>query len=118
VADRIQWTGENKIISSRDAISISLALHELATNAVKYGALANDLGRIRVSWKIETTDTGSKLHFEWREEGGPPVSTPVQPGFGSRLLKSLAAQSGATYDGQFSTSGFRCQLTLPLEATA
>jgi PAS domain S-box-containing protein len=115
-AARIQMQGDDKIISARDAISISLALHELVTNAVKYGALANDAGRIIIDWTIKAEETGPKLYFEWREVDGPEVFEPTRQGFGSRLLKSLAAQTGAAYTGAFRPSGFNCELTLPLEA--
>lgn len=115
---RVELQGTDKIISSRDAISISLALHELCTNAVKYGALANDTGRISIEWRIEPHDKGSKLQFDWNERDGPVVEQPKRPGFGSRLLKSLAAQSGAAYVSAYPPTGFNCSLTLPLEVTA
>ena len=115
-ASRIEIAGDDRIVTSRDAISISLALHELATNAVKYGALANEVGKICVSWSFEPQAGNSRLQFDWREENGPPVTKPAQLGFGSRLLRSLAGQSGASYVSDFAASGFQCQLTLPLEA--
>lgn len=115
---RIVLAGEDAMLSSRDALSITLALHELATNAVKHGALMNDLGRVHVSWHLEQGPSKSRLSFDWREDGGPPVKEPTQQGFGSRLLKSLAAQSGAAYTGDFAVTGFKCKLTLPLEARA
>ncbi len=116
-AARIDISGDDRIVTSRDAISISLAVHELATNAVKYGALANDIGKISVSWHFEPSAPSSRLHFDWREADGPPVVIPTQQGFGSRLLKSLAGQSGAGFVTEFPVSGFQCKLTLPLEAT-
>jgi two-component sensor histidine kinase len=114
---RVKLQGDDKVISSRDAISISLALHELVTNAVKYGALANDVGKIIVDWTIESHISVPKIHFEWLEVDGPTVAEPKRSGFGSRLLKSLAAQSGAAYSSAYPPTGFNCKLTLPLEAT-
>jgi two-component sensor histidine kinase len=68
-------------------VSLSLALHELATNAAKYGALSTSRGRVAISW-YHNTNT-NVLRFEWREEGGPAVMPPVQKGFGSTLVERL-----------------------------
>ncbi len=114
-AQRISLSGHDTLLSSRDALSLTLALHELVTNAVKHGAFANDEGRIQLSWKVEPSPAASKLHLAWSEEGGPPVSEPEHTGFGSRLLTSLAAQSGAAYTCEYPSTGFRCELALPLE---
>ncbi len=97
---------------------MTLALHELVTNAVKHGAFANSEGRIQLSWKVEPSPTATKLHLAWSEEGGPPVKAPEHKGFGSRLLSSLAAQSGAAYSCEYPSTGFRCELALPLEKRA
>ena len=115
VAQRISLSGQDTILSSRDALSVTLALHELVTNAVKYGAFANNEGRIELSWKVEPSPAAAKLHINWTEEGGPPVEAPRHKGFGSRLLTSLAAQSGAAYSCEYPSTGFRCELALPLE---
>jgi PAS domain S-box-containing protein len=114
-ANRIELSGQDTLLSSRDALSITLALHELVTNAVKHGAFANDRGRIQLSWTVEPTVSANKLHLAWREEGGPPVTEPRHKGFGFRLLTSLAAQSGAAYACEYPSTGFRCELALPLE---
>lgn len=113
---RVRLHGLDKVLSSRDAISISLAIHELCTNAVKYGALSNDTGSVAINWQFDDRESGCKLKFDWKEADGPVVQIPKKPGFGSRLLKSLAAQPGATYDSAYASSGFNCSLTLPLEA--
>jgi chemotaxis family two-component system sensor kinase Cph1 len=77
-----------------------LALHELATNATKYGALSCPEGRVSVQWDVEE----SKFRLEWQESGGPPVAPPVQKGFGSRLLeelviRDLGGHAKLDYDG-------------------
>ena len=105
------------MLSSRDALSVTLALHELVTNAVKHGAFANNQGRIQLSWQVEPSPS-ARLHLSWCEEGGPPVTPPNHKGFGSRLLTSLAAQSGASYTFEYQPAGFKCRLALPLEARA
>ena len=97
---------------------MTLALHELVTNAVKHGAFANSDGRIVLAWTVEPSSSDMKLHLAWSEEGGPPVTAPLHKGFGSRLLNSLAAQSGAAYTCEYPSTGFRCELALPLETRA
>jgi two-component sensor histidine kinase len=116
-AQRISLSGDDTLLSSRDALSVTLALHELVTNAVKHGAFANNEGRVELTWQVEP-DPSARLHLSWREEGGPPVSPPTHKGFGSRLLTSLAAQSGAAYSCEYQPAGFECRLALPLEARA
>lgn len=117
-ASRISLEGQDTLLSSRDALSVTLALHELVTNAVKHGAFANSEGRIQLRWKVEPSPAVAKLHLSWSEEGGPPVKAPGPKGFGSRLLSSLAAQSGAAYSCDYPSTGFRCELALPLEKRA
>ena len=117
-ASRISLEGQDTLLTSRDALSLTLALHELVTNAVKHGAFANSEGRIQLRWTVEPSPAVAKLHLSWSEEGGPPVKAPGPKGFGSRLLSSLAAQSGAAYSCDYPSTGFRCELALPLEKRA
>ena len=72
------------------AQALGMALHELATNAAKYGALSNDTGTVAVDWEILEESDGRKLRLIWTEAGGPPVTAPVQRGFGSRLIERSA----------------------------
>jgi two-component sensor histidine kinase len=116
-AQRISLSGDDTLLTSRDALSVTLALHELVTNAVKHGAFANNEGRIELTWQVDP-DPSARLHLSWSEAGGPPVSPPSHKGFGSRLLTSLAAQSGAAYSCEYQPAGFKCRLALPLEARA
>jgi two-component sensor histidine kinase len=85
-----------------------LALHELATNAAKYGALTRPAGRVELRWEVQ----GGQLHLSWRETGGPPVVAPSRRGFGSRLLADVLASD---LDGQsrleFAPDGVRCWIT-------
>ncbi|MGV3652437.1 MAG: PAS domain S-box protein [Devosia sp.] len=86
--NRIHFFGPDLEISDRASSALTMALHELATNAVKYGALSGDRGRVRIEWTLED----ESFSLSWSEIGGPPVSRPEQTGFGSRMIeKALAA---------------------------
>jgi two-component sensor histidine kinase len=80
--------GINVMLGPREAQNFSLVLHELATNAAKYGALSNGTGNVEISWAITTNGKRRILKFHWRERGGAPVTKPIQEGFGSALLKA------------------------------
>ena len=86
-ATRFEAMGEPVWLPSSLVMPLSLALHELGTNAVKYGALSNASGTVSVSWKTEQSPL--RLHLEWREEGGPVVEEPGRKGFGTRLLEGV-----------------------------
>jgi PAS domain S-box-containing protein len=96
-------------LTPQAAVSISLAIHELATNAVKYGALSAPEGHVHVSWKREK----DHFWFEWRESGGPsPEGEPKSRGFGTRLIeRTLASELGGTVEMRFEPSGLVCRLT-------
>jgi two-component sensor histidine kinase len=85
--DRIRMTGPRVPLSPRVAVVLSMIVHEIATNAAKYGALSNDTGTVTLDWEL-TEDR--KLRLTWAEAGGPPVTAPVQRGFGSRLIERSA----------------------------
>ena len=84
--DRMTITGADLRITSEKAIGLSLAIYELATNAVKYGALSSASGHVDVAWDVEAN---GQFAFVWRESGGPPVFVPTHTGFGSRLTNSV-----------------------------
>ncbi|ATQ40950.1 HWE histidine kinase domain-containing protein [Caulobacter mirabilis] len=84
-----RWSGPELILTPRAANAVSLALHELATNAVKYGALSSESGRVEVAWG-RTPDGGFRL--DWTERGGPAVKTPERRGFGSTLLERVTSR--------------------------
>ncbi len=98
----------------RAVLAVSLALHELATNAVKYGALSVPFGRVAVTW--ETPETGApRFILRWRESGGPPVAPPMRKGFGSRLVEDvLAAELNGTVTLSFEPSGVTCSVEAPI----
>lgn len=88
-------------------MSLSLALHELESNAIKYGALSVEGGTVRIEWSI-TAGEPSWLRFEWREEGGPPVSSPDRKGFGTKLLASaIGRRLSGSADLDYRSEGFR-----------
>jgi two-component sensor histidine kinase len=74
----------------RLAVVLSMIVHEIATNAAKYGALSNDSGHVTLDWEVLENDGTRKLRLIWTETGGPPVVAPVQRGFGSRLIERSA----------------------------
>ena len=85
--ERIVITGENIRFPPKSALALGIAFHELATNAVKYGALSNDVGSILIEWKLEPAPEGRRLILHWQEKGGPPVTPPSRKGFGSRVIE-------------------------------
>ncbi len=88
--DRFSVAGPEVRLGSRAALNLTLALHELATNAVKYGALSTADGRVEIDWRLEPGPEGERLVFTWNEAGGPPVLAPTRKGFGSRLIEGMA----------------------------
>lgn len=108
---QVQISGSAVEVSPKHALSLSLALHELATIATKYGALSCSEGRVNVRWGIQ----GGMLQLDWEEAGGPPVTPPTKKGFGSRLLKELVTRDlGGNANLVYDTSGVRCSITATL----
>jgi PAS domain S-box-containing protein len=112
--------GPSVRVSPQQAVSMSLALHELATNAVKYGALSRPEGAVEVSWNLYLDEAGARhITFLWAESGGPPVSRPIRRGFGTRLIaRSFAKASGGKATIDFAPEGVRCILELTLSEPA
>ena len=93
------------------AVPIAMAVHELTTNAVKYGALSTPEGRLTVSWMTERTEGGRMLHLHWIESNGPPVAPPTRRGFGSTLLERLlAGQLGGTVEVSYPPEGAQVRI--------
>jgi PAS domain S-box-containing protein len=98
----------------KSALAVAMAVHELATNAAKYGALSNGSGRISVHWTIVDHD-GERLQIVWTEAGGPKVAAPSSKGFGSRLIeRGLAGQLGGEAVIDYREAGVVCRITAPL----
>jgi two-component sensor histidine kinase len=106
-------------VKSRQALALSLALHELATNALKYGALIAASGRVSIAWTCEDQDGEPKFVFVWQEFGGPTVSKPTRVGFGSRLIsRVLEDDFRGSVDVTYESTGLVCRLIAPLENLA
>jgi two-component sensor histidine kinase len=112
---RFKISGPAVTLGAKQAISLALAVHELGTNAIKYGALSRHLGRIKVSWKIETFDRDPTLVLLWEESGGPAVNKPTKGGFGSRLIEGVVrGDLGGQSTLHYRPSGLVCEVTAPL----
>jgi PAS domain S-box-containing protein len=110
--ERFDISGPGIEIAARAALSLTLVLHELCTNASKYGALSNDQGRVEIAWDV--VDDGL-FRFKWAERGGPPVQKPVHSGFGTRLIeRSLGPQLGGEVRTDFAPDGVVCIFQIPL----
>lgn len=111
---RVDLDGPPLTLSPKKAISVAMALHELGTNAVKYGALSNDLGRVIVRWRIVPEDQPT-IEVVWREEGGPPVTPPTRRGFGSMIIeKALAYEIRGEVSVDYKEDGVVCTIRAPL----
>jgi two-component sensor histidine kinase len=105
-------SGPEISLAPNDAMSLGLALHELATNAAKYGAFSTSDGRVYVTWKLSSADRAELL---WREEGGPEVKEPTRRGLGRDLIEKVVAHElGAEISLQFLPEGVRCTLHVPV----
>ena len=109
-AERTIVDGINVMLNPQHAQNFSLALHELATNAVKYGALSNGSGKVGVSWWLTTQANNNKLKFKWQESGGPPVIVPTSQGFGTTLVKATFPDARIDY----AVEGLNCEIDVPL----
>lgn len=112
-AERWEIDGPEVDLAPNTALSLSLALHELATNAAKYGALASPAGKVSVRWSLEAGPR--RLSLVWRERGGPAVTPPTRRGFGSRLIeRGLAQDLGGSVALTFEPAGVVCIIEAPL----
>ena len=116
---RVTWSGPHVMLTAKQSLALGLALHELSTNAVKYGALTTDDGRIGITWSVTAAPQGSMLRLEWRESDGPRVAVPKALGFGSRLIeKTLALEFGGTVTLSYDETGVVCVVEAPLRLQA
>lgn len=110
-ADRFVFEGPAVSLSPAPSLALSMALHELGTNALKYGALSAPRGRVRLTWRV----VGDRLALSWTEEGGPPVAPPSRKGFGSRLIsQALARELRGEVSLDYAPTGVRCEISFPL----
>jgi two-component sensor histidine kinase/CHASE1-domain containing sensor protein len=115
--DRMAVTGPAVWLPPSAAVALGMAIHELATNAARHGALSSTSGRVSVSWSVATSGPWPRLTLVWQESGGPPVQPPQRRGFGSRMI-----ERGLRHDLQgeaklhFEATGLRCVIEAPLPA--
>jgi two-component sensor histidine kinase len=94
---------------------LSMAVHELATNAVKYGALSSSDGSVELSWAVKTNGAAPRLRLCWLEQNGPPVAKPTHKGFGARLLEhGIETELGGNTLIEFAPNGLRFEIDVPL----
>lgn len=111
--ERFTVGGPEIEIAPKTALAFAMALHELVTNAIKHGALSVPGGRVVVEWRADAA--AERLHLEWRERGGPPVSQPPRRGFGSRMIEGgLAADLNGSVRLEFAAEGLVCVIEAPL----
>jgi PAS domain S-box-containing protein len=114
-SSRFAISGPDIRLLPRVVLSLSMAVHELCTNAAKYGALSNDTGQVLVHWSLTGINGGARLRLRWEEVGGPPVEPPQRKGFGSRLItRGVAHELGAAVRLKFPTTGVVCEIDAPL----
>ncbi len=114
IGARIKVEGPYVMLKPEAAQNIGLALHELSTNAAKYGALSNDIGKVHLSWEVQRDAEPPLLRMTWRETDGPPVSPPEREGFGHKVLNRIAAnalEGKVTLD--FAPDGLIWRLEIP-----
>jgi two-component sensor histidine kinase len=113
--NRIHVQGPSVQVPPRMALPLAMALQELVTNAVKYGALSNETGQIRIHWTLDGTGAPQRLHLMWEEVAGPPVLKSIRRGFGTRLIeRSLAQELAGEVRIEFSETGIVCSVDAPL----
>lgn len=114
---RISVAGPAVDVTAAASQTLGMALHELATNAVKYGALSNPAGRVSIRWHLTDSDADPRFHLEWQESDGPPVVEPTRLGFGSTVIRRMIDMSfGGKAELDFAPTGFRWRIDCRAEA--
>lgn len=109
--ERLQLDGPDLMLPPKVAVSLAMAVHELATNAIKYGSLSQESGSVHISWQT----AGDRLRLQWKERDGPPVSEPARRGFGSRMIeRGLSAELGGEVVIRFQPDGVLCKVDAPM----
>jgi PAS domain S-box-containing protein len=118
-AGRVKAAGPDVMLNPKAAQTFALLMHELATNATKYGALSQPGGRITIDWSIEGKGSEARFRFQWQERDGPPVVPPTHQGFGRVLIEKAAAQDfGAQPKISYAPEGLSYEIDAPLSAVA
>jgi PAS domain S-box-containing protein len=113
-SERFMITGKNIRLPANEALALGIAFHELATNAVKYGAFSNAAGSIALTWTIEPIPEGDRLILRWQEKDGPPVILPTRKGFGTRVMeRGLPHELGGKVQLDYRAEGLICTINIP-----
>jgi len=119
LGDRIAVDGPSLHLPPEAGVAIAMVLHELATNTVKYGALSNQSGRLRVSWRLDDGSAERRVRLQWTETGGPAVTAPSRRGFGTSLIEhSIVQQLDGTATPESRADGLRYEITFPVGGSA
>jgi two-component sensor histidine kinase len=111
--DRVRIDGPDVTLGADAVMALTLVFHELESNAIKYGALAWEKGRVEVAWRVED----ERLTLEWAEHDGPPCISPSRQGFGSRMIvKLLGGRFRGSAETEYCPDGLRWRLSAPLRA--
>jgi PAS domain S-box-containing protein len=112
----ITVSGPDVMLSAAETQAVAMVIHELVTNAAKYGALSTSGGRVSLTWQCEQRpDAPRRLQIEWRETGGPPIATPVRPGYGTSLIRELIPHElGGKVELELASTGASCRIEIPL----
>lgn len=114
--EKFDLSGPEILLPARMSLAVSLGIHELATNAAKYGALGNEAGRVTIRWSVDQTKAEPWLQLCWQESGGARVTPPRRTGFGSLLIRDvLAAELNGKVQLRFYPTGVRCTVRAPLD---
>jgi two-component system CheB/CheR fusion protein len=112
----VEVEGEPLVITPRQAQGLCLVLHELGTNAAKYGALSRHAGRLRVSWQVEDSSPGRQVRLRWQERHGPAVKAPRKKGFGVELIeRACSYELEGEMELDYAPDGLTCEVVFPLE---
>ena len=114
-SERVCISGPSVELSPSGVQTFALIVHELCTNAAKYGALSNAAGEVVVNWTLGEDAGSGYLHFAWQERGGPPVSPATHEGFGLSLITAMGSNPMAKPVIDFAQSGFACAIRVPLD---
>jgi two-component system CheB/CheR fusion protein len=113
--EAVEIEGEPVALMPSQGLGLSLVLHELATNAAKYGALSQPTGRVHVSWRVENDNPGRRVRLLWQENGGPRVEPPEEKGFGMRLIeRACTYELEGEVELDYGSGGLRCEVMFPL----
>ncbi|MDB5704442.1 MAG: Blue-light-activated histidine kinase 1 [Sphingomonas bacterium] len=114
-AERFRIEGPDIRLAPKATLALGIVFHELATNAVKYGAFSNDVGTIQIAWNSETRLDGERLVLTWLEQDGPLVAAPARKGFGSQVIeRGLAHELEGAVRLDYLPQGVRCTIDVPL----